>query len=111
MMDAEKQNEELKQQLVENFDFEGGWTGSECSGSIYGIRRDLEAREMTMLIRNSYGLDLLVYINLIPSSESRHYDAWIRRAGEEDMHLLFRCKAADLEEMEHQLMLNFPELI
>ena len=103
-------NEELKQQLMENPDFAGGWTGEDGECTFFGLRRDLEAQELTMLFQNSDGLDEIVYIALMPSVEPRHYDAWMRKTGEQNMRLVLHCKAADLHEMHHQLMLRLPEL-
>ena len=103
-------NEELKQQLMENPDFAGGWTGEDRECTFFGLRRDLEAQELTMLFQNSDGLDEIVYIALMPSVEPRHYDAWMRKPGEDCMTLVLHCKAADLHEMHHQLMLRLPEL-
>ena len=103
-------NEELKQQLMENPDFAGGWTGEDGECTFFGLRRDLEAQELTMLFQNSDGLDEIVYIALMPSVEPRHYDAWVRKPGEDGMSLVLHCKAADLHEMYHQLMLRLPEL-
>ena len=70
-------NEEVKQELVENPDFAGGWTGDDFECAFYGVERDLEARELTMLLQDSDGRDETVYIILMPSAELRHYDAWI----------------------------------
>ena len=104
-------NEELKQELVENTDFAGGWTGEDFECAFYGVERDLEARELTMLLQDSEGRDETVYIILMPSAESRHYDAWMRKPGEDSMRLVLHCKAADLHEMFHQLQLRSMECL
>ena len=104
-------NEELKQELAENPDFAGGWTGDDFECTFYGTSRDLEARELTMLLLDSEGRDEIVYITLVPSAESRHYDAWMRKPGEDSMRLVLHCKAADLHEMFHQLQLKSLECL
>ena len=104
-------NEERKQELMENPDFAGGWTGGGFECSFYGVERDLEVRELTMLLQDSDGRDELVYIILMPSAEPRHYDAWMRKPGEDSMRLVLHGKAADLHEMFHQLQLKSLECL
>ena len=104
-------NEELKQELVENPDFVGGWNGEDWECTFYGTSRDLEARELTMLLQDSEGRDEIVYIALLPSVAPRHYDAWMRKVGEDSMRLVLHCKAADLHEMFHQLQLLSKECL
>ena len=64
-----------------------------------------------MLFRDSAGAEALMYIVLIPSAEPRHYDAWMRKPGEDSMRLVLHCKAADLHEMFHQLQLRSMECL
>ena len=104
-------NEELKQELVENPDFAGGWTGDDFECAFYGVERDLEARELTMLLQDSEGRDEIAYITLMPSAEPRHYGAWMRKPGEDSMRLVLHSKAADLHEMFHQLQLKSLECL
>ena len=104
-------NEELKQELMEDPDFTGGWTGEDFECTFYGVERDLEARELTMRLQNSEGRDEIVYITLMPSVEPRHYDAWMRKPGADSMRLVLHCKAADLHEMFHQLQLKSLECL
>ena len=104
-------NEEVKQELMENPNFAGGWSGDGFECTFYGTSRDLEARELTMLLQDSEGRDEIVYITLVPSAEPRHYDAWMRKPGEDSMRLVLHCKAADLHEMFHQLQLKSLECL
>ena len=104
-------NEELKQELVENPDFGGGWTGEDFECVFYGTSCDLEAWDLTMLLQDSEGRDEIAYITLMPSAEPRHYDAWTRKPGEDSMRLVLHCKAADLHEMFHQLQLKSLECL
>ena len=101
---------ELRQRLLEDADILGGWMGDDYSVQFYADKRDVDGAELTMLLRDSDGKEELVYIILMPSVEPRHYDAWMRKTGEQNMRLLLHCKAADLYEMHHQLMLRLPEL-
>ena len=64
-----------------------------------------------MLLQDSDGRDEIVYITLMPSAEPRHYDAWMRKPGEDSMRLVLHCKAADLHEMFHQLQLKSLECL
>lgn len=104
-------NEERKQELMENPDFAGGWTGDGFECTFYGTSCDLEARELTMLLQDSEGRDETVYITLMPSVEPRYYDAWMRKPGEDSMRLVLHSKAADLHEMFHQLQLRSMECL
>ena len=104
-------NEERKQELMENPDFAGGWTGDGFECTFYGTSCDLEARELTMLLQDSEGRDETVYITLMPSVEPRYYDAWMRKPGEDSMRLVLHSKAADLHEMLHQLQLRSMECL
>ena len=101
----------IKKSLLEDYDFAGGWTGDDFECTFYGTSRDLEARELTMLLQDSDGRDETVYIILMPSAEPRHYDAWMRKPGEDSMRLVLHCKAADLHEMFHQLQLRSLECL
>ena len=101
----------IKKSLLENYDFVGGWTDEDFECAFYGTSRDLEARELTMLLQDSDGRDEIVYIILMPSAEPRHYDAWMRKPGEDSMRLVLHCKAADLHEMFHQLQLKSLECL
>ena len=101
----------IKKSLLENYDFAGGWTDEDFECAFYGVERDLEARELTMLLQDSEGRDEIVYITLVPSEEDRHYDAWMRKPGEDSMRLVLHCKAADLHEMFHQLQLKSLECL
>ena len=101
----------IKKSLLEDYDFAGGWTGDDFECAFYGVERDLEARELTMLLQDSDGRDEIVYIILMPSAEPRHYDAWMRKPGEDSMRLVLHCKAADLHEMFHQLQLKSLECL
>ena len=101
----------IKKSLLEDYDFAGGWTGDDFECAFYGVERDLEARELTMLLQDSDGRDEIVYITLVPSAEPRHYDAWMRKPGEDSMRLVLHCKAADLHEMFHQLQLLSKECL
>ena len=101
----------IKKSLLEDYDFAGGWTGDDFECAFYGVERDLEARELTMLLQDSDGRDEIVYITLMPSAEPRHYDAWMRKPGEDSMRLVLHCKAADLHEMFHQLQLKSLECL
>ena len=101
----------IKKSLLQDYDFAGGWTGDDFECAFYGVERDLEARELTMLLQDSEGRDEIVYITLMPSVEPRHYDAWMHKPGEDSMHLVLHCKAADLHEMFHQLQLRSLECL
>lgn len=101
----------IKKSLLQDYDFAGGWTGDDFECAFYGVERDLEARELTMLLQDSDGRDEIVYITLMPSAESRHYDAWMRKPGEDSMRLVLHCKLADLHEMFHQLQLRSLECL
>ena len=101
----------IKKSLLQDYDFAGGWTGDDFECAFYGVERDLEARELTMLLQDSDGRDEIVYITLMPSAEPRHYDAWMRKPGEDSMRLVLHCKAADLHEMFHQLQLKSLECL
>ena len=101
----------IKKSLLEDCDFAGGWTGDDFECAFYGVERDLEARELTMLLQDSDGRDEIVYIILMPSAEPRHYDAWMHKPGEDSMRLVLHCKAADLHEMFHQLQLRSLECL
>ena len=101
----------IKKSLLEDYDFAGGWTGEDCECTFYGTSRDLEARELTMLLQDSEGRDEIVYITLVPSEEDRHYDAWMRKPGEDGMRLVLHCTAVDLHEMFHQLQLRSLECL
>ena len=101
----------IKKSLLEDYDFAGGWTADDFECAFYGVERDLEARELTMLQQDSDGRDEIVYITLMPSAEPRHYDAWMRKPGEDSMRLVLHCKAADLHEMFHQLQLKSLECL
>ena len=101
----------VKNSLLEDCDFAGGWTGDDFECAFYGVERDLEARELTMLLQDSEGRDEIVYITLVPSAEPRHYDAWMRKPGVDSMRLVLHCKAADLHEMFHELQLRSMECL
>ena len=101
----------IKKSLLDDYDFNGGWTGEDFECAFYGVERDLEARELTVLLQDSEGRDETVYIILMPSAEPRHYDAWMRKPGEDSMRLVLHCKAADLHEMFHQLQLKSLECL
>ena len=103
--------EEIKKSLMEDPDFEGGWTGAEWQCSIYGSHMEINGEALTMLIRDTEGRDELMYITLMPSIEPRHYDAWIRKPGEDSMQLLLHCKAADAHGMREQLLLRSLECL
>ena len=103
-------NEALKENLLENAKLMGGWTEDDRMVQFFADRREVGVTELTMLFRDSNGAEALMYIVLIPSPESRHYDAWMHKPGEDSMHLLFHCQAADQDEMLHQLSLRLPEL-
>ena len=101
----------IKKSLLEDYDFGGGWSGDDWECTFYGTSRDLEVRELTLLLQVSDGRDEIVYITLVPSAEPRHYDAWMHKPGEDSMRLVLHCKAADLHEMFHQLQLKSLECL
>ena len=103
-------NVALKENLLEEAELMGSWMEDDRMVQYFADQRDVGGRELTMLIRDLDGAEELMYIVLIPNPEPRHYDAWVRKSGEDSMHLLLHCKAADLDEMWHQLELRLPEL-
>ena len=103
-------NEALKANLLEGAKLMGGWTEDDRMVQFFADRREVGVSELTMLFRDSNGAEALMYIVLIPSPDPRHYDAWTRKSGEDSMHLLLRCDAADQDEMLHQLSLRLPGL-
>ena len=102
-------NEVIKAKLLEDAKLMGGWTEDDRMVQFFADRREVGMTELTMLFRDSTGAEALMYIVLIPSVEPRHYDAWMRKPDEDSMHLLLHCKAADLDEMWHQVELRLPE--
>ena len=76
----------------------------------FADRREVGVTELPMLFRDSDGAEALMYIVLMPSAESQHYDAWMHKPSEDSMHLLLHCEAADQDEMLHQLSLRLSEL-
>ena len=103
-------NEAMKAKLLEDAKLMGGWTEDDRMVQFFADQREVGMTELTMLFRDSTGTEALVYIVLMPSAEPRHYDAWMRKPGEDSMHLLLHCEAADQDEMLHQLSLRLPEL-
>ena len=104
-------NVDLRSQLMDDPDIMGGWTGEDWACSYYGNSRDYEGQELTLLLQDTDGKDEIVYIILLPSVAPKHYDAWIRKPGEDSMRLLLRCKAADLYGIYEQLMLRSKECL
>ena len=100
----------LKETLLENAKLMGGWTEDDRMVQFFADRREVGVTELTVLFRDSTGAEALMCIVLTPSAEPRHYDAWMRKPDEDSMHLLLHCKAADLDEMWHQVELRLPEL-
>lgn len=90
---------EIRQRMEEEFDLGGAIIGAEY----IGLQRAIQGTELTLRMYNNEGLDDLVYILLIPSTEPGYYDAWSRRSGVSYYSLMYHCKAKDPEEMQQKL--------
>lgn len=91
--------QEIRQRMEEEFDVGGAIIGAEY----IGLKRAIQGTELTLRMYNNEGLDDLVYILLIPSTEPGYYDAWSRRSGVSYYSLMYHCKANNAEEMQERL--------
>ena len=90
----------IRQRMEEDFDLGGAIIGTEY----IGLQRDIAGRELTLRMYNDEGLDDLVYVLLVPSTEPGYYDAWSRRSGVSCYSLLYHCRTNNADEMQRQLI-------